>query len=410
MQKRSSPGSGSTTTETLLAHLTEFLAKLTTAGYAEKTRHDKRRMIVPFIRWAETTQLVVSDVDEVCVAAFQARPSRRRRKHGDPERVALHQFVEHLRSVGVAPPQRSSEPSPAEVLVEKYVDHLRSNRGLCARSVEVYSPFVRAFVAAQHLPERVASLDTLAVRGYLLDRSRTRSISFVSLLTAALRSFLRFLFLGGGTATDLSTAVPPVRRWRFAAVPSYLTPKEVEQVIAATDHSTSRGCRAFAILLLLARLGLRAGEVVALELDDIYWEAGEILVRGKGRVHDRLPLLDEVGEALARYLREARPRSASRRVFLPRRAPYVGLSGASVVCEVAREALRRAGVRPAGRVGAHVFRHSLATRMIRSGASLEEISQVLRHRSLDTTQIYAKVEFEALRGVALPWPTAEVCP
>jgi site-specific recombinase XerD len=135
---------------------------------------------------------------------------------------------------------------------------------------------------------------------------------------------------------------------------------------------------------------------------------GEILVRGKGRLHDRLPLLDDVGQALALYLREARGTSPSRRVFLRRFAPCVGLSGPTAVCVVAREALRRAGLRPPGRVGAHIFRHSLATAMIRRGASLAEISQVLRHRSITTTQIYTKVEFEALRGVALPWPSAEV--
>lgn len=407
MSEQSAPRSGSPTAESLGAHLTEFLATLVTAGYAEKTRHDKRRMIVPFIRWTETARLAVADVDEGCVATFRARPSRRRCKHGDPERTALHQFLEYLRAVGVAPPRHSSSPSPAQVLVERYVHHLRSERGLCVRSVDVYSPFVRAFVAAQQLPERFAFLDASAVRGYLLDRSRTRSVSFVSLLTAALRSFLRFLFLDGGTATDLSTAVPPVRRWQLAAVPPFLTPEEVERVIASTDRSTARGCRAFAILLLLARLGLRAGEVVALEVDDIRWDIGEIVVRGKGGFHDSLPLLDDVGDALALYLREARGPSTSRRVFLRRCPPYVDLSGPSVVCEIAREVLRRAGLRPAGRVGAHIFRHSLATRMIRRGASLAEISQVLRHRSLDTTQLYAKVEFAALRDIALPWPIAE---
>jgi len=269
---------------------------------------------------------------------------------------------------------------------------------------------VRAFVTAQRLPEHVRSLDASAIRGYLLDSTRNRSVSFVRLLTAALRSLLRFLFLDGQTEVDLSNAVPPVRRWRFAAVPPLLTPEEVEKVIAATDRSTARGRRALAVLLLLARLGLRAGEVAALQLDDIRWKAGEIVIRGKGRVHDRLPLLDDVGEALVLYLREARGPSASRHVFLRRCAPRVGLSGPSAVCEVARQALRRAGLRPAGRAAAHIFRHSLATRMIRSGASLEEISQVLRHRKIDSTRLYAKVEFDALRGVALPWPTPEVRP
>jgi integrase/recombinase XerD len=248
----------------------------------------------------------------------------------------------------------------------------------------------------------------MAVRHHLLDHSQNRSFSFVRLLAAALRSFLRFCFLDGTIAADLSTAVTPVRRWRLAAVPRFLTAEDVERVIAAADRSTPRGCRSFAILLLLARLGLRASEIIALELDDIRWEAGEIVVHGKGRLRDRLPLLIDVGEALALYLRAARGPSRSRHVFLRRVAPRIGLTQPSDVSKIAREALQRAGLLPTGRVGAHIFRHSLATRMIRSGASLAEISQVLRHRSISTTQLYTKVEFEGLRGVALPWPNAEV--
>lgn len=178
--------------------------------------------------------------------------------------------------------------------------------------------------------------------------------------------------------------------------------------VAAVRCSTARGCRAFAILLLLARLGLRASEILAIELDDIRWGVGEILIRGKGRLHDRLPLLHDVGEALARYLREARGPSESRHVFVRHMAPRVGMSQPSAVGKIAREALERADVLPGGRVGAHIFRHSLATRMIRHGASLAEISQVLRHRSTTTTQLYAKVELKELRGVALPWPSAEM--
>ncbi len=407
MSERSSCESGSAIADRLDVHLAEFLTTLAIAGYAGTTQHEKRRLIVPFIRWTRSVRLAVADLDEACVTAFLARPSRRRRRPRDMERATLQQFLEHLRAVGVVSPGQPSKPLPAEVLVRRYLKHLRSDRGLCAQSVKIYSPFVRAFVAEQRLPERVGSLDASVVRSYLLDRSRNRSASFVKLLTVALRSFLRFLFLDDRTTTDFSTAVPTVRRWRLAAVPPFLTPEEVEQVIAATDRSTARGCRALAMLLLLARLGLRAGEVAALELGDIRWDVGEVVVRGKGRVHDRLPLLEDVGEALALYLREARSPSASRRVFLRRCAPHVGLSGPTAVCLVAREVVRRAGLRPTGRVGAHIFRHSLATRMIRRGASLEAISQVLRHRSIDTTQLYAKVEFEALRGVSLPWPTPE---
>jgi site-specific recombinase XerD len=408
MSERSSQ-LGSANADGLDVHLVEFLATLAKAGYTKRTQDEKRRAISLFIRWVRNTRSSIADLDEVRIGAFLAGRSFRRRfkfKRQTTARAAVHQFLEHLRIVGVVPPRRS-EPLPSEVLVRKYFDHLRDNRGLCRRSIEVYAPFVRAFVAAQRLPESVVALDVSAVRRYLLDRSRNRSVSFVKLLTAALRSFLSFCFLDGATAMDLSRAVPPVRRWRLAPVPPFLTAEEVGRVIAATDRSTPRGRRAYAMLLLLARLGLRAGEVATLELDDIRWDVGEIVVRGKGRLHDRLPLLDDVGEALALYLREARGPSTSRRVFVRTLAPHVGLSGPTAVCLVARNALRRAGLQRVGRVGAHIFRHGLATQMIRRGASLAEIAHVLRHRSITTTQLYAKVEFEGLRGVALPWPTTE---
>jgi site-specific recombinase XerD len=187
-------------------------------------------------------------------------------------------------------------------------------------------------------------------------------------------------------------------------VPAFLSPEDVERILATPDCSTERGRRAHAMLLLLARLGLRAGETARLELDDVHWDQSELVVRGKGGLRDCLPLSQEVGDALASYLRRDRGHNASRRLFLSVCAPRVGLSGPTAVCMVARNALAAAGLRPKGRVGAHIFRHSLATRLIRSGASLSEISQILRHRCIETTQIYARVDYEALRAVARPWP------
>ncbi len=387
----------------LNVHLMGFIAALTKAGYAQKTKRDKKRLILPFIQWVVQTEIEVKDLDEAYVGAFLACPSRRRYGH----RTALQQFLKYLRATEVVS-LCAKDPSPAEVFFQKYVDHLRHRRGLSVRSVNVYSSYVRSFVAAQRLPENATNVDALAVRHYLLDHSQNRSASFVRLLAAALRSFLRFCFLDGTIAKDLSAAIPPVRRWRLATIPPFLTADEVEQVIASADRSTKGGCRAFAILLLLARLGLRAGEIVALELDNLRWETGEIIVCGKGRQHDRLPLLSDVGEALAHYLRTARGPSQSRRVFLRRIAPHVGLSQPGDVSKIARQALDNAGLLPPGRVGAHIFRHSLATRMIRNGASLTEISEVLRHRSIITTQLYAKVDLEGLRGIAPPWPGTEV--
>jgi len=221
----------------------------------------------------------------------------------------------------------------------------------------------------------------------------------------ALRSFLRFLFLLGETGTDLALAIPMVRQWRLSSVPRHLPARDVERLLRACNRSSATGRRDYAVLLLLARLGLRASEVIALELEDVRWREAELVVRGKGLVRDRLPLLPDVGAAIALYLKKDRPLVRCRRVFLCRRAPHRGFAHPSTVSTIVVRRLVGAGLAPAVR-GAHLLRHSLATTMVRRGASLAEIGQVLRHRSANTTEIYAKLDFEALRDVAMPWPTA----
>lgn len=397
------PSSGPAVAVDLDNQLASFTAGLAKAGYALSTQRNKRRLVAPFIQWAAESRLVARDLDEASVDAFLESPERRRYGH----RTALQQFLEHLRIAGVTA-RRHRELSPGELLLHRYFDHLREEQGLSPHSLAAYSPFVRSLVATLDLPKKAEALDAMVVRAHVLDGCRSRPVSFVKLQAAALRSFFRFCFFEGTVARDLSTAVPPVGRWHAVAAAPVLTGDEVEQVLAAVDRTTARGRRDIAILLLLARLGLRAGEVIALELDDIRWKAGEIVVRGKGRLRDRLPLLADVGEALAVYLRETHGPNGSRRVFLRRIAPHVGLTQPAAVSKIARAALGRAGLLPPGRVGAHIFRHSLATLMIRRGASLPEISQVLRHRSPGTTQFYAKVDLDGLRCVALPWPGAEV--
>lgn len=299
------------------------------------------------------------------------------------------------------------DSSPVGEFQRQYVHYLRNERGLTENSIRVYSPYIHDFLTELVASSGSASpgeLDAVTVQDFLLDRIRNRSSEYSRLLATALRSFLSFLFLRGETVIDLSLCIPTVRRWRQAAVPALLSPEEVERVIAAPDRSTPGGCRDYAILLLLARLGLRAGEIVVLELGDIRWRTAEIVIRGKGRLLDRLPLLSDIGKALALYLRKDRGCSASRRVFLRMKAPRVGMAGPAAVGHIVRRALARAEIHLTHRGAAHLFRHSLATRMIRHGASMAEISEVLRHRSQSTTAIYAKVDFEALRGVARPWP------
>jgi site-specific recombinase XerD len=327
------------------------------------------------------------------------------------ERAAMRLLFEYLRSqAGLQRPVLHDEVSAADRLLQRYKDYLGKDRGLAENSVLVYAPFVRDFLASQATQTGRVSpdlFDTLIVRDFILEHTADRSREYARLLCTALRSFFRYLLLCGQTTRDLSNAVPMFRRYRQSVPPAFLSSSEVERVLAATGSALS-GRRDHAILLLLARLGLRGGEVVKLELDDIRWRAGEIVVRGKGRMVDHLPLLSDVGEALAVYIREDRGVSASRRVFLRTWAPRNGLTGPAAVGHIVRRALAQAGVRRSGRGAAHLFRHGLATKMIRRGASMAEIAEVLRHRSQTTTAIYAQVSFEALRAVALPWPTTGV--
>jgi len=223
------------------------------------------------------------------------------------------------------------------------------------------------------------------------------------LLVTALRSFLRYLRHQGKVATDLAACVPTVARWSFATLPKFLPAGTVQRVLDRSNRRTPIGRRDYAILFLLARLGLRACEIVALNLEDIDWEKARITIRSKGGRWAQLPLPTDVGEALALYLRHGRPSCSCRRVFIRDRAPRIGFANSIAVSTLVMRALERAGVDSA-RKGAHLFRHSLARDMIRQGASLDEIGELLRHQSPNTTAIYAKVDLPALRPLALPWP------
>jgi integrase/recombinase XerD len=222
-------------------------------------------------------------------------------------------------------------------------------------------------------------------------------------LTTALRSFLQYGRYRGDVVLDLAAAVPSVASWSMAAIPRAISPHAIRQLLASMRRRTTVERRDYAIMLLLADLGLRAGEVADLELDDLDWSAGQVRVRGKGGHWSVLPLPVRVGEAMVAYLRDGRPHSSSRRVFLRALPPYRGVQGSATIEGIVRRALRHAGVQ-APTNGAHQFRHALATRMLRRGASLREIGDVLRHRRVQTTTIYAKVDLVALRGLALPWP------
>lgn len=387
--------------------IASFVEQLQTAGFVKKSVRDKRTVVSTFVGWLRRKEIAVEALDESHIAAFLKLPPRPLPRRLKYKHAALAAFLKHLRCVGVISPPPPRAASRGDDLITEYVEYLRHDRGLAANSVLVYVPFIRAWIR-DHIAQtgRVSmdAFDATTIQRFLLDHTRNHSSEYARLLATALRSFFRFLFLRGHRPTDLSRAVPTVCKYRNATVPAFLLPEEIDRVLAATDQSTAVGRRDYAVLLLLARLGLRAGEVAFLDLDDIHWRTGELLIRGKGRIVEPLPLLADVGNALAHYLREGRTPSASRRVFLRVFPPHVGLSGPSVVGDIVCRRLADANVPRSGRGAAHLFRHGLATQMIRRGASLAEIAEVLRHRSQTTTAIYTHVSFEALRTVARPWP------
>lgn len=380
----------------------DFGARLRSLGYTPLTHRAKVRFVSQFARWAKTKGLSTEDVDETWIE----KAIKHRATCVAERRKALQQFLEHLRERGVASqPARDNDNSSAAVLERRYATYLREERGLVAVTLINYLGFIRSFLAERFgggavRPARLTHYD---VAKFMLRHVQTMSPGRAKLMGTALRSFLGFLFLSAETTTDLSRAVPSVRRFRQRAVPQYITSEEVESVLAACDLTTPIGRRDHAILLLLARLGLRGGEVVKLELGDIRWREGELIVRGKGFVRDRLPLPKDVGEALTRYLMRDRPACSSRSVFVRMRAPQRGFLSTAAVTTIVETALDRSGLLPSLR-GAHLFRHSLATGMIRRGATMAEIGQLLRHRSPETTELYAKVDFAGLRDVSLPWP------
>jgi site-specific recombinase XerD len=321
--------------------------------------------------------------------------------------ATLRQFIALMRRRRVIPVERISQPrlNPVEYAVHEFECYLRSERALAAATIINYVPFVYGFLADRfgHGPVKLSNLTADDVVRFVKRRAPHLHLKRAKLLTTALRSFMQFARYRGDIASDLAAAVPTVANWSMTSIPRAIPADAIRRLLASINRRTALGRRDYAILLLLARLGLRAGEVVFLELDDIDWNAGRLSVRGKGGQQHTLPLPADVGVAIAAYLRNGRPKSNSRRVFLRAKAPIRGFLDQRAVGSLVRNTLARTDIKTPTR-GAHQFRHALATQMLRHGASLTEIGEVLRHRSPQTTMIYAKVDIESLRLLALPWP------
>lgn len=386
-------------------YLDSFASERLRQGYAKSTVRAYLPTITAFGSWLEgDARTVVELSDHVADEYLEER--RRMGLLHRREPTVIRQLLEHLRAEGVVPVTHTkSDDSPLAEFMDKYEAHLREERGLTPATVVNYVPFAHRFLF-EHFGEgrlHLRDLGSSEISSFILRHAGSMSPGRAKLMVTALRSLFRFLFLRGDVEIDMASSVPTVADWRLSTVPKYLHPEEVERLLDACDRGTPPGRRDYAILLLLARLGLRANEVVTLELDDIDWRAGEILVLGKGLVRDRLPLVPDVGEVLAEYVCRDRPRVSTRRLFIRAMAPLRGFAGPSSVSVLVARALKRAGLQPPI-TGAHLLRHSLATTMLRRGASMTEVGEVLRHRTTNSTEVYAKVDFVGLRSLAQPWP------
>jgi site-specific recombinase XerD len=373
-------------------------------GFSHESYLGKTWFAIRFSRWLHKHGFGLKNLTLSIGERFlRDYPPRR----GDP--TTLKHFLAWLHSQELIPAQalQAHKKSKLDALIEEYSSYLLAERGLAPTSVEVYSSIAYRFLE-RTCPAGRGDLDALAaadIRAFVTrEAKRYRTSKAASLLAVAVRSLLRFVHYRGYIDRSLTLAVPAVAHWSMASIPRALPLKAVRQVLIQSKSRRSPcGLRDRAILLLLARLGLRARDVMLLELDDLDWTNGCIHVSGKGRQERPLPLPHDVGLAIAKYLREGRPASSCRRVFLRARAPWRGMAKSDAISEIVRRALKRAHVRSVT-YGAHQFRHSLATNMLKRGASLTEIGQVLRHRDPNTTRLYAKVDLDALREVALPWP------
>ena len=385
-------------------HIEKLAALLLEQGYPKDTAEHKICLVAAFGRWLEQRRYGLASLDDEKIDSF-LRARRRRWTIQRGDRKTLRQLLDQLRSSGDTPLPQTQPPSPLERALQEYTDYLMGERGLAQRTVSQYRHYVRAFLTERfgNGSIRLNALRQADTHKHLRRTSGVVCSNTLHGVVAALRSYLTFLRLRGDLQTDLASGIPPVACWRLSTVPKYLKPAEVQQLLDICDQSTIKGQRDYTILLLLARLGLRAGELVAMRLDDIHWDSGEMLVRGKGQRHDRLPIPKDVGEALATYLRDGRPHCQTRHVFVRMNAPHREFASPSDISTIVRQTIDRAGLHPPCK-GAHVLRHSLATHMLQRGASLTEIGEVLRHRSPTTTELYSKVDLGALSALAQPWP------
>ena len=391
-------------------YLDAFTSWLEQRGYRHESIRRRLQGAAQFVSWAQTIRCNLQSLSPDTLENFRHHLSQQGqlfRSQGQHSirwlgAQLLFEFLQAQKLVPSAVTVPAAEPPELLTAFEQW---MHVHRGVMRSTLLIYRPHVMALLTELGTcPER---FEAGQLRAAILAYAQHRSAPLVKKRVTATRMFLRFLIATGRCQPGLEAAIPAIAQWRLATLPRYLVPEDVERVIAAGDSSTSRGSRNKAILLLLARLGLRAGDVASLKLNDIAWEQGTVRVMGKSRREAKLPLPQDVGDAILHYLHTARPSVNCAYVFITAIAPWTPITS-HVVTTVATQAIQRAGV-PASSYGAHVLRHSAATGLLRQGASLQVIGEVLRHRSVETTAQYAKVDVALLQQVAMPWPGASLC-
>lgn len=394
-------------------YLMGFAAELIAAGYSVLSARDFMRSASHLGRWMDSRNIGIGGLNQVIIAKFTRHKCQcpgvwRRGQCPSGRTVArVRQFAEHLIRLGVVLP--SSPPSPRSLPFPLigFRNWMTYQRGIKAKTIDRYEWLVERMLPV--LGDDPAKYNASLVRKALLRTVKELSCGYAKTYVIALRAFLRFLTVQGRCRAHLDRAVPIIPDWKLSALPRYLETNEVERLVASCDLSKPCGVRDRAVLLLLTRLGLRAGDITAMRLDDLDWRAGMVRVLGKGRKEVRLPLPQDAGDALIEYLTKVRPSVKTDRVFLCVNAPIRPFAGSASVSDIVRFALQRAGIRNPPSRGAHLLRHSAATAMLRSGASLDLVAAVLRHKSPDMTAHYAKVHIDLLQQIAQPWPEESSC-
>lgn len=389
-----------------------FACDLWQAGYAEISARRHIRAAEHLIYWADRNAIRVGEFQEQVLLRFDEHLNQCQCSgYGHSGRMNLMSgarlFMGYLCGAGVIEAFDVDKAASEPVLLTSFCEWMRLRRGTKDSTLSTYSISIADLL--KQVGDDPGKFDAKSLRQFVLATSRKQGLAATKNCTTALRMFLRFLIAEGKCAVNLAEAVPSVAQWKHSSLPRYLKAQDVERIIASCNLGSPVGRRDRAILLLLARLGLRAGDIVQIQLEDIDWKGAWISVTGKSRRQTKFPLTQEVGQAIINYFQDGRPQADTTALFVGSRAPFRAFASHCAISVIVAKAMQRADVHCPSGGAAHVLRHSVATAMLGEGTSLQDIAVILGHRSITTTQIYAKVDRSSLQQIAQPWPEVQTC-